>query len=244
VPAWADHAIQDEQFIDWPALTATMARPDTRKIAYRGYGQRMENFPPLATCRAGFPAVTDNVVAYDERYLIINVRAGDIVAGTIADYVLMPVTFYRDLIERTRLIPVFIGQLDPNPYTAMLRAAFPQAQFVMSQGPMRDFETLRRARNIVVAVSTFSWLAAWLSEATRIHLPLNGLLNPAQFPAVDLLPLDDPRYEYHWFPINRAVPIERLAAAHAALDGTWRSLSGSEARTLRDAAGVSMRVSA
>jgi hypothetical protein len=234
-PGWADDVVLDARGLDVEAMAALLRRPGTRKIAHRGYGQRVPCFPPLETCREMFRPVTDNVTVYDERYLVINVRGGDIVDGHVPFYVLIPPNFYRDLIARARLIPVFMGQLDPNPYTALLRAAFPGALFVMSQGPMRDFETMRRARNLVVSISTFSWLAAWLSRATTIHLPVNGLFDPRHAPDVDLLPSDDPRYVFHLFPVNHAVPPSALERAFAAIDGTWREIDRDAVRRLREA---------
>jgi len=68
---------------------------------------------------------------------------------------------------------------------------------------LADFERLRSARHVVTSVSSFAWLATWLSDAQTIHVPVLGLLNPAQRPDVDLLPLDDPRYRFYRFPVRR-----------------------------------------
>jgi hypothetical protein len=64
---------------------------------------------------------------------------------------------------------------------------------------MADFGVLRASRHLCVAISTFSWLAAWLSEARTIHLPVAGALHPRQRPDMDLLPVADPRYRFHLF---------------------------------------------
>ena len=93
------------------------------------------------------------------------VRAGEIVDGAFGHYPLTPVAFYAELVERTGLRPVFMGQTEPNAYTDRLRQQFPDAQFLASLGPERDFALIRRSKNIVVGVSTFVWLAAWLSHA-------------------------------------------------------------------------------
>src|SRR6185437_3810679 len=122
------------------------------------------------------------------------------------DYTLIPVEFYTALVAETGLRPVFMGQIGANSYIERLRRAFPDARFIPSRGPLRDFEIIRRSRNVIVSVSTFSWLAAWLSDADRIFLPMTGFYNPAQFPEIDLLPLHDPRYRFYLFPVNYAVP--------------------------------------
>ena len=87
---------------------------------------------------------------------------------------------------------------------------------------MSDFERIRRSVNVMPSVSTFGWLAAWLSEARHIFLPVLGLLHPLQARSVNLLPLGDSRVRFFLFPHHYAVPVERFEAAHASIRGLWR----------------------
>ena len=73
-------------------------------------------------------------------------------------------------------------------------------------------------------ISTFAWMAAWLSNASTIFLPVYGLFNPNQFPDHDLLPLGDRRYRFYEFPIHHAVPVENFMAAHKDLEGAWHPI--------------------
>ena len=114
----------------------------------------------------------------------------------------MPLAFYRQLIESTRLRPVFMGQIADDQYSVTLRKWFPDAEIIPSQGIMNDFSMIRSAKNIVVSVSTFSWLAAWLSDAAVVHLPLYGIFNPMQRPDINLIPLTDSRYRFYDFPVR------------------------------------------
>jgi hypothetical protein len=82
---------------------------------------------------------------------------------------------------------------------------------------IEDFQTVAYAKNIVTAISSFSWLAAWLSTtAQRIILPVAGFLDPHQRPEIDLHPTSDCRYEYRKLPLGKFVgsqeQIERLLA--------------------------------
>lgn len=95
---------------------------------------------------------------------------------------------------------------------------------------MTDFAALRNSKNIVVSVSTFSWLAAWLSNADRIFMPLTGFYNPAQYSRAHLIPSGDPRYVYYQFPINYAVKDEDIEAAHRSLIGQWRHVTEEQIR--------------
>lgn len=76
------------------------------------------------------------------------------------------------------------------------RAAFPNT---IVRDPQPDllvgFETIRQSRHVVVGVSTFACLAAWLSRtADNTFMTVNGLFDPRQTSQVDLLPFGDARY--------------------------------------------------
>ena len=77
-----------------------------------------------------------------------------------------------------------IGQVDDDesPYKERiesLRKTFPYGRFIAGS-VTEEFEMIRRARNKVVAISTFSWIAAWLGlDDSRIVLPVTGFLNPS-----------------------------------------------------------------
>jgi hypothetical protein len=210
--------------IELGRLANALAGGTLQRVDIRTYAQRMENFLPPQTTTKIFPwrGPPPETTGPDE--LLINIRQGDILDGHHPDYVLIPIAFYGGLVLQTGLRPVFMGQLDDTPYLRSLRTHFPQARFLPSLGAGVDFERIRRARFVVPAISTFSWLAAWLSEAERIFLPVLGLLNPMQNRGVNLLPLDDPRYRFTQFPIHYACRVASHAAAHASLQGLWRGM--------------------
>ena len=196
------------------------------------YAQHIDNFPDRETASALFVA-PETFRGYDERHLVVNIRGAEILTGAAWHYPLVPISFYADLIEMTGLRPVFMGQLGDDPYSAALRARFPHAVFQPSLGALGDFETIRQSRNIVVSVSTFSWLAAWLSNADSVFLPLAGFFAPGQRPDIDLLPLDDPRFRFFLLPFAPAVPVAYALALHDAVGGLWREATPAMVRTTR-----------
>lgn len=130
--------------------------------------------------------------------LVINVRLAEILTGLHSNYMPLPINWYRDLVAQTRLSPVFMGQIGDDAYSLALRQAFPNAQFIPSMGVAQDFDFIARATHVALPISTFSWLAAWLSPMVQtIHMPVVGLYHPAARPDHDLLPLADPRYRFH-----------------------------------------------
>jgi hypothetical protein len=218
--------------IDLAGLAARIASGEIRSVLSATYGQRMENFLDVDAYRAVFQAPADEAAGFDETHLVCPVRAGDILHGGYPEYPLVPVEFYADLVAETGLRPVFLGETEPNPYTDRLRARFPQAIFLPPGGVLRDFETIRRSRNIVVGVSTFSWVAAWLSHAERVFLAVSGLFNPRQYPPAMLLPFEDPRYRFYLFPVNFGVALANHADVHDRMSPHWRLMQGSDLRRL------------
>jgi hypothetical protein len=202
-----------QQHVAIDDLSEALREGQAQRVEYCGFGQRMENV---------FACPFQEDLGFDSDILLCPVRSGDIIHGPAPDYPLTPPEFYADVISQTGLTPVFMGQTDPNHYTDRLRRRFPEALFLESRGAMRDFETIRQSKNIVVGVSTFIWLAAWLSHADTIHLAVNGLFNPQQVPVVDLLPFGDPRYRYYLFPLNYGVGLDDQEAAHSAIAPFWR----------------------
>ena len=163
---------------------------------------RLELLPPRDAAKALFRDQGAAPLLLPPDALLINVRAAEILDGRHKDYRPLPLAFYERLIRETKLRPVFMGQLADDPYSQALRARFPQAEFHASRGAMADFATLRAARHVVMSVSTFSWLACWLSEAQTIHMPLIGFFHPKRRPELDLFPVDEPRYRFHAFPAD------------------------------------------
>jgi hypothetical protein len=163
-------------------------------------GFRMDLLPARATAERLFPAGLAEGVDLGAETLVISIRAAEILGPRHASYRPLPIAFYARLVAETGLRPAFVGQIADDPYSQALRARFPGAVFLPSQGAMADFATLRRARHLCVSISSFAWLAAWLSEAQSIHLPVAGMYHPQHRKEIDLLPVADPRYRFHLFP--------------------------------------------
>jgi hypothetical protein len=223
-------------------LASCLRRGEIDTVVIDSYAQWFSNFPDVSTCRTLFkpPATLDHVRGFGPDQLVISIRGGEILDGRHPDYVLLPPSFYAEVIRQTGLKPVFFGQIEDNTYCLTLRARFPKAEFVTGTSVMSDFEVLRRSQHIVPSISTFSWLAAWLSDASSVHLPVAGLFNPRQARAHHFLPFDDERYQFYLFPLTYSVDVarhpERFARAQWAIDNTARLISAERLRQIVDAA--------
>lgn len=198
-------------------------------IRYAGYGQRIENFPDWREASGWFRRDDLAIEGFGPEHLVINVRTGEILDGRHRAYVLVPVEFYRDLVRLTGLAPVFMGQVGDDPYSRALREAFPRARFIPSGGAIHDFELLRRSTFVVPSVSTFAWLACWLSGRARtIFLPLTGLFNPMHWRDHDFAPTGDARFRFFLFPANYASDVAALALDHGPLRGRQREVEAAD----------------
>lgn len=214
--------------VDVERVAAELREGTQTNVVISGYVQNIRNLMAHDEYRRVFTSDIE-VQGFGADVLLINVRMAEILSANYPPYVLIPISFYRQVVRDTGLRPVFFGQLTPCPYLDDLRAAFPEAEFIPGKGAIHDFEVIRRSKNVCVAVSTFSWVASWLSDATRIILPLSGLFNPVWGKVggknLDLIPRNDPRYLFYLLPMNDAVTQDHVREVHASLDGRWRSVT-------------------
>jgi hypothetical protein len=178
-------------------------------------------FKPLPGSMVGLPE-------FGRDDLVINVRAGDVLRG-VGHYPMVPISFYKSIISETDLKPVIMGQIDEGLYGGELRRAFPEARFIPSQGPIRDFQMVRSAHNIVPSVSTFSWLAAWLSDASAIYQPLLGFYNPCHTREINLVSIGDPRWKFYLFPLCYGLPEAEMLEFHRRVGRCWVRISHAQA---------------
>ncbi len=204
-----------------------------KAVAMRSVCPVYHRFLPREEAQQLFqPRPDDDTEGFDETHIVIHIRAEDILLGKAGDYGPVPFEYYRMILRETGLKPVFVGQLANDYYSNLLKTAFPDALFVQPQTPIKDFQRIRNSKNIVLSLSTFAWLAAWLSDAQRIYMPLIGGWNPAQRPDIDLTPPDDPRFVYDLFPVRiwKASPEQIASLAH---DRTFRRVTVAEIDSMR-----------
>ena len=190
------HEIIEGHQVDLESLLDTRKR---RKIILRGFFQRYEYYQAYKNEITSWLS-TDQRFEFDERDLTISIRAGDIwrsETNTVIhpDYCALPFSFYKSIIENGNWSNIHVVTEDADdPMVRKLAREY--AVEVHSSDPMSDFNRLRSSANIVLSVGTFSWWAAWLSEATSIFYPLVGIMNPETRPDVNLIVDDEKRYQY------------------------------------------------
>lgn len=196
-------------------------------LSLEGLYQNIHNFPPLHQIPYNeiFPPLNMTHTFGGEEDLVIHIRGGDILAGISDMYCLLPPEFYEYLINQTQKRPIFYGQLDQSPYLDEIKNRFPNAIYINSQGAEKDFDFIRKAKHIVLCLSTFSWMAAWLSSAQNIYMPVAGLFNPAHHFYGNLLPTKDPRYHFFLFPLYFAKHVNEYRSYLDPIRKMWTTVS-------------------
>ncbi|MEO7833660.1 hypothetical protein [Roseateles sp.] len=211
------------QYVDREWLLGLLQRGWLQDFEFAALGFRMANFDRERVKRLFPPTPTvAQALAHDE--LLINVRGAETLDNVHVDYGPLPLHYLRQLVETTGLRPVLMGQIGSDWYSDALRETFSGCREISSQGIREDFEIIRAAPHIAMSLSSFSWLACWLSGAQTIHMPLVGIFNPAQRPDIDLLPVDDPRYRFYEFEVRRWAASEPQIGALSTA-GHWPQLT-------------------
>ena len=179
-----------------------------------------------------FP-LTNHGTEVPEDRLLVNIRLGDISTPLHPDYGPLPISYYQYLVHQTNLQPIFMGELDESPYLHALRRTFPNAEYLPNMGVLADFQTIRRAPHIAIAVSSFSWIAAFLSNAQTIHIPVAGMIDPRVRPDIDMLPTRDLRFNFH--ELAHDIWRDRYSSFFAPQE-SFRPMPRSEVNTIKSAA--------
>jgi hypothetical protein len=238
----AEFVISDSEPFSLRSLASDVNSYKCAKIVSKGFFQDVELLPPQSLVRDSIFPLSDvgDDRSFGEEFLVINIRAGDILRG-VAWYPIVPVEFYKYLVEKTCLRPVFVGQIDSGLYGSQLREAFPNAEFISTGVPLRDFSILRRSKNICIAVSTFSWLAAWISNASNVFFPVLGFLHPtlaicygAEVSQANLVLTEDTRVRFYLFPLTFGLPELEMLKYYAKVGVCWREIPAKQICAIRE----------
>lgn len=216
------------------AVASLLNRGVYDHVQLDGFFQRLEFYPDREGFRRLFPPpLSGDLPCLGAAHVVINVRGAEVLGAAHPDYGPVPVCYFERVAERTGLTPVIMGQLGDDFYSDEIRRRFQGCTFLPSPSPAADFQVLSRAVNAIIGVSTFSWLACWMSDVAQvIHMPLKGLFNPLQRPDVDLVPFGDRRYCFHAFPVERWTASEAQRQGLLSSEGDFHCMSDDAVRQM------------
>ena len=183
------------QKIDLPGV---LREATPRRIVLHGYFQRYEYFQPFKD------SIRKNWLVPEFRpasprsagEIALNIRRGDYIQMGWAT----PFKFFRDVLDAVPHERICIVTDEPDdPFFKRFR---PYAPLLFHKGALEDFAMLLSFKRIVITQSTFSWWAAFLSEAEEVVVPVSsdGLWSghTKRFDVdmrIDLDVFDEPRFK-------------------------------------------------
>lgn len=196
----------DRYWIDVPGLADCLRRHVIDTLFLDAFCFNIDHFPAREVSRELLRdlQIDQPIQGFGMDEIVFNIRGGEVLENVQKDYVVLPKEYYQMVVQHSGLKPVFFGQIGDNEYSRYLKKAFPDARFIEGKGAIHDFEVLKRSFNIGIAVSTFSWLAAWLSQARNIYMPIGGIFNPNQMKLQNFLPIGDASYKFVALPYMEA----------------------------------------
>lgn len=220
-------------------LVEKLVQTGKRDCIFHGFFQREVLLQKPDFYQRKFEIRDIDTIDFADDEIVLNIRAGEILNG-VGWYPLVPPKFYELLVKKTGLRPVLLGQLDYNLYLDEVIDRLSGPRLIPTAGPITDFNRLRQAKRICCSVSTFSWLASWLSDASEIHYPLLGFLHPHRFKpgtqglgGIDLVPASDHRYRFHLFPYLNGEPVQEYLKSISKHSLISREVSSSFASFLK-----------
>lgn len=148
-------------------LRTVLQNQTPRKIFLRGYFQRYEYFQPYKEAIRKHWLIADLAPPpqHSAREIVLHVRRADYIQQGWAT----PFEFYEEVIEMARCDRAFI--LTDAPKDPFFRRFKKYRPVIVHNSQMEDFAMLRSFKKMVISESTFSWWAAFLSEAEEIYMP-------------------------------------------------------------------------
>jgi len=186
-----DLKILDGHIIDLPSILE--CRHSDSQILINGFFQRYEYYKPYKQkIREEWLTTTGKLKKRSKTDAVVHIRRGDYIQ---CGYTLTANSYHK-MLNHIEFSNLYIVTDDIN--DQFLRNFDRYKPEIVSSDQINDFQFLMSFDNIVISQSTFSWWAAFLSDASNIVVPqtLNGIWGSETRPDINLKVLDDSRYKH------------------------------------------------
>jgi len=186
-----------------PDFEEILSSQEQRRIFVDGYFQNYSLYKKHKNkIKKWFPIKYQNV-GQSENDLVIHLRLGDNVHQEWGNHpYMMPFSFFEKCISSCDYENLYIVTEPGFEQSSYVKQFEPYNPTVISTSAYQDFCTVASFKKIVLSQSTFSWWAAFLSDAEEIYYPLpqkgeSKLVNEWSDGRPDIdLTVDEPRYKY------------------------------------------------
>jgi hypothetical protein len=183
------------------------------KILLDGYFQRYEYYKPCKKKIKKWLSTAETEKPYELSVddFVVHIRALDYrtVPGCgPAFYRFTPFCWYKDILDNTNWRKLYVVTDDPKDRLSQKMVNRYGAVTVSTDG-LSDFNFIKSAKRIAISASSFSWWAAWLSDAIEVYFPMVGYYDQRVRPDIDLRVDDEERFIHVKWP-QSAVVLEIL----------------------------------
>ena len=197
-------------------LEDILENPPNGPIHLKGYFQRYEYYKKYKTQIKNWLRTEElddqlkKAINQKDEDVVLHMRLGDDITTFKPDApYTMPLEYYEKALESLNFNRLFICSEPETLNSSYIKQFDKYEPLIVGGDTLTDFRVMRSFKNIIVAQSTFSWWAAFLSEASNIFMPIPNQGNAANFesgafanewsdarPDIDLNVDDESRYTY------------------------------------------------
>ena len=123
--------------------------------------------------------------------VLCHIRGGDLWRSVFKrndlhqDYFPLPVSFYKQIMERSgKPLHFLVERSTPYWYLRLLLSSLKGSTFQFSRDVFTDFRFLANANDLALSISTFSYMAGFLGNG-NIYMPIGGLFDPSIRPDIE-----------------------------------------------------------
>jgi hypothetical protein len=133
-----------------------------------------------------------------ENKIVCHVRGGDLWPSRIhtifnnlnshPDYSPLPINYYKRAVEISGKEPYIIIEKARTPkwYRKLFIDAFGKENVYFSTSVTDDFFLIYSGSEVVMSLSSFSWMASFLGDSKKIHFPIHGFFDKNRRPDLSL----------------------------------------------------------
>lgn len=175
-------------------------------IGPMGFFQRYEYYKPYKNQIRQWLKTEYKDVGQTKHDAIIHLRLGDCILGDLAEHpYVMPPEYFHKALKSMSFDRLYICSdpetMDHPIFHNYMKSFDIYKPKLVSGSAIEDFNTIKSFNKIIISQSTFSWFAAFLSNATKIFVPVpegghHGHEWSIESPGVSLFVDDEQRYKY------------------------------------------------
>lgn len=163
--SYEEEIIYNGHYID---IKEILKNKPKKCIVLDGFFQQSKYYEPYKSRIKNWFRMEEGPSPMDKNDLLVHIRRGDyFIAKSF-----LPMEFYSTVVNKQQFHRIFV--CTDNPRDQFVRKFIKENNnaSILSKPTLEEFRIMVSANNICISQSTFSWWAAFLSNANKIYYPL------------------------------------------------------------------------